>query len=139
MTRLTHDKGSGVELAAQYKGFGLNMMKSHAVNHGKGTNAVEPALAEIRELMFLGKLHIEACNRELLEEMRHYHRNEDFKIVKQSDDLVSAFRYALMMKRNGKPRAECDGIGFGPMPFAGQRRRGGGEVEIAKDMDIDLF
>jgi hypothetical protein len=128
---LTHDKGSGVELASQYKGFGLNMMKSHAVNHGKGTNAVEPALAEIRELMFLGKLHIEACNRELLEEMRHYHRNEDFKIVKQRDDLVSAFRYALMMKRNG--------IGYGPMPFAGQRRRGSGEVEIAKDMDVDVF
>ena len=43
------------------------MMKSHAVNHGKGTNAVEPALAEIRELMFLGKLisrhAIENCSK----------------------------------------------------------------------------
>ena len=104
------------------------MMKSHAVNHGKGTNAVEPALAEIRELMFLGKLHIEACNRELLEEMRHYHRNEDFKIVKQRDDLVSAFRYALMMKRNGKPRAgmrrhrlRADAV---RRPAAARQRRG---------------
>jgi hypothetical protein len=38
--------------------------------------------------------------------MRHYHRNEDFKIVKQRDDLISAFRYAVMMKRNGKPNTK---------------------------------
>jgi hypothetical protein len=98
-------------------------------------------LAEIRELMFLGKLHIERCNNELLEEMRHYHRNEDFKIVKQRDDLISAFRYAVMMKRNGKPKLECEGVGhgYGPMPFAAQRRRNADEVEIAKDMDFPLF
>jgi len=27
-----------------------------------------------------------------------YHRDEDFRIVKQRDDLVSAFRYAVMMR-----------------------------------------
>ena len=136
---LTHDKGSGVELAAQYKAFGLNMMQGHAVNHDKKTNSVEPALSEMRELMFLGKLTIAGHNHELLEEMRHYHRTEDFKILKQRDDLISALRYSVMMKRNGKPLAECDGIGYGAMPFAGQRRAGSGEVQIAADMDIPLW
>jgi hypothetical protein len=50
-----------------------------------------PALEEMRELMFGGKLTIAGHNREMREEMRNYHRDEDFKIAKQRDDLVSAF------------------------------------------------
>jgi phage terminase large subunit-like protein len=88
-----HDKGSGLPLAQQYKNFGANMMGRHAVNHGTDHNNVEPALEELRELMFHGKLIIAGHNNELLEEMRHYHRDEDFKLVKQRDDLVSALRY----------------------------------------------
>jgi hypothetical protein len=84
---------------------------NHAVNHGSKTNAVEPAL-EIREMMFGGKLTIAGHNTELLEEMRNYHRDEDFKIVKQRDDVVSAMRYAIMMRRQGKPLFECEGIGL---------------------------
>lgn len=42
-------------------------------------------------------------NHELLDEIRNYHRDEDFRIVKQRDDLVSALRYAIMMRLNGKP------------------------------------
>ena len=38
-----------------------------------------------------------------------YHRDEDFRIVKQRDDLVSAFRYAVMMRRSGKSRPDCQG------------------------------
>jgi hypothetical protein len=57
----------------------------------------------------------------LQEELRNYHRDEDYKIVKQRDDLVSALRYAIMMRRNGRALAQCEGIGFGPTPYAGQR------------------
>jgi hypothetical protein len=116
-----HDKGSGLPLSHQYKQFGANMLASHAVNHGTKTNTVEPALEEMRELMFGGKLAIAGHNNELLEEMRNYHRDEDFRIVKQRDDLISAARYAIMMRRSGKPLDDCEGVGFGSLPFAGQR------------------
>jgi Terminase RNaseH-like domain len=135
----THDKGSGLSLAGQYKGFGANMLPKHATNHGTNQYNVEPALEEIRALMYAGKLTIAPHNGELIEELRHYHRNEDFKIVKQRDDLVSALRYAIMMRRNGKARSDCEGVGFGSMPYAGQRRDRSAEPQIAKGLDFDLF
>jgi hypothetical protein len=116
-----HDKGSGLALSQQYKNFGANMMAGHAINHGTKTNAVEPALEEMRELMFTGKLTIAGHNHELLDEMRNYHRDEDFRIVEQRDDLVSALRYAIMMKRQGKGLNECEGISHGNLPYAFRR------------------
>ena len=71
-------------------------------------------------MMFGGKLTIAGHNIELLEEIRNYHRDEDFKIVKQRDDLISALRYAIMMRRSGKPRSDCEGIGYGALPYARQ-------------------
>jgi phage terminase large subunit-like protein len=133
-----HDKGSGLPLAMQYKNFGARMLPSHAVNHGTKTNAVEPALGEMRELMFGGKFTIAGHNHELLEEMRNYHRDEDFRIVKQRDDLVSAVRYGIMMRRQGKALAECEGIGYGAMPFAGQLRDNGGS-QFAAGINFDVF
>jgi hypothetical protein len=52
---------------------------------------------------------------------------------------VSALRYAVMMRRSGKSRSECDGIGFGNMPFAGQQRNRGGEPQMATGIDFELF
>jgi hypothetical protein len=140
-----HDKGSGLGIAKQYRGFGGNMMPTHAKNHGTTDYRVEPGLQEIRELMFTGKLAIAPHNTELLEQMRHYHRDEDFRIVKSRDHLIDAFRYALMCKRQGKPRSECDGVGFGNMPLAGQRRESGSGSTFARgtplhpDGDMDVF
>jgi phage terminase large subunit-like protein len=134
-----HDKGSGLPLAMQYKNFGAHMLAGHAVNHGTRTNAVEPALAEMREMMFGGKLTIAGHNHELLEELRNYHRDEDFRIVKQRDDLVSALRYGVMMRRSGKVLSDCDGIGYGVMPFAEQRLHRGRDQQIADGTDFDLF
>ena len=134
----THDKGSGLSLAAQYKSFGANMMATHAVNHGTKQNNLEPALEEMREPMFSGKLTIASHNTELLEELRSYHRDEDYRVVKQRDDLVSALRYAIMMRRSGRARSECDGVGFGNMPYAGQRR-GRSEQRYASGLDFNLF
>ena len=135
----THDKGSGLTLALQYKNFSANMMTGHAVNHGTRTNNIEPALEEMRELMFTGKLAIAGHNTELLDEMRNYHRDDDFKVVKQRDDLVSALRYAIMMRRHGKPRLECDGVGFGAMPYAGHRADRGAAGAVAVGLDFDVF
>jgi phage terminase large subunit-like protein len=133
-----HDKGSGLSLAGQYKSFGANMMGTHATNHGSTNYNVEPALEEMRSMMFANKITIAGHNSELLEEMRHYHRSEDFRLVKQRDDLVCALRYAVMMRRSGRPLSDCDGIGYGPMPWAAQRRSGG-EQQIARGVDFDVF
>ena len=88
--------------------------------------------------MFAGKLTIAGHNHELLEELRHYHRDDNFKLVKQRDDLVSAMRYAIMMRRHGKPLTECDGVGYGAVPYAAQRRANSGQ-QIAADTDFDVF
>jgi phage terminase large subunit-like protein len=133
-----HDKGSGLGLAQQYKQFGANMMSTHAKNHGTNDNRVEPGLQEIRELMFTGKLHIAGHNSEMIEQLRGYHRDQDFRVVKERDHLIDAMRYATMMRRQGRPRSECDGIGYGAMPFAGQRRERA-EPQMAKGLDFDLF
>jgi hypothetical protein len=133
-----HDKGSGLPLAQQYRGFGANMMPKHATNHGTQAFALEPALEEMREMMFAGRITIGGHNQELIEELRTYHRDEDYRIVKQRDDLVSALRYAVMMRRQGRTRSECDGVGFGNMPFAAQRRDRSGP-QIAHGMDFNLF
>jgi phage terminase large subunit-like protein len=135
----THDKGSGLSLSLQYKNFGANMLASHAVNHGTRENKVDAALEEMRDMMFGGKIIIAGHNNELLEELRNYHRDEDFRIVKQRDDLVSALRYAIMMRRSGKMLAELDGVGYGNMPFAAQRRNGAGEPLIASGVDFDIW
>jgi hypothetical protein len=97
-----HDKGSGLPLSQQYNIFAANMLLGHAINHGTKTNAVEPAIEELRELMFDGKFSIAGHNTELFEEIRNYHRDENFKIVKQRD-----------MRRQGKPLSDCDGVGYG--------------------------
>jgi hypothetical protein len=134
----THDKGSGLSLKMQYANFGANMMATHAVNHKTNKNNLEPALEEMRQFMFEGKITIAPHNSELIEEIRHYHRDEDFRIVKQRDDLVSALRYAIMMRRQGKPQSECDGVGFGAMPYAGQRAERSREQKVANN-DWDIF
>jgi phage terminase large subunit-like protein len=140
-----HDKGSGLSLSMQYKNFGCNMMATHAKNHGTDTNSVEPALSEMREMMFGGKCTIAGHNHELLDEIRNYHRDEDFRIVKQRDDLVSAVRYAVMMRRHGKPLNDCEGIGYGPLPYAGQRAESGRATQFARgtanhpEGDFDVF
>ncbi|MNL80503.1 Terminase-like family protein [compost metagenome] len=41
-----------------------------------------------------------------LEEFRLYHR-KDGKVVKERDDVISASRYALMMKRFAKVKADA--------------------------------
>ena len=114
------------------------MLATHAVNYGTKQLNIEPALEEMREMMFSWRITIGGHNQELIEELRTYHRDEDYKIVKQRDDLVSALRDAVMMRRSGRTRSECDGVGFGTMPFAGQRRdRSRGD--IARGLDFNLF
>ena len=94
---LQHDKGSGEQLAAQYRGHGLNMLPERAT-FDDGTNGVEAGLADMLDRMQTGRWKVFSTCTNWFEEFRLYHR-KDGKIVKERDDVISASRYALMMKR----------------------------------------
>ena len=94
---LQHDKGSGEQLAGQYRSHGLNMLHERAT-HAEGGNGVEAGLMDMLERMQTGRFKVFAGLEEWMGEFRLYHR-EKGRIVKERDDLLSATRYALMMRR----------------------------------------
>lgn len=98
---LQHDKGGSCEqLAAQYTGHGINMLLEHATFEDGG-NGVEAGLLDMLERMNTGRWKVFSTCGTWFSEFRLYHR-EDGKIVKIQDDLLSASRYALMMKRHAE-------------------------------------
>jgi phage terminase large subunit-like protein len=135
---LQHEKGSGQQLADIYKRLGAPMMATHAENHGGGFHT-EPAIEEMCGYMKLGKFTIASHMGDLTEEILNYHRDEDYKIVRQRDDLISAARYAFMMRRKGKGLGECEGYGRAPgvgdYPMAARRH----EPQLAAGIEFDVF
>lgn len=103
---LQHDKGSGEQLAEQYRTQGLNMLAERATFED-GTNGVEAGVSDMLQRMQTGRWKVFSTCEHWLEEFRLYHR-KDGKIVKERDDAISGSRYALMMKRHAitkpKPR-----------------------------------
>jgi len=97
---LQHDKGSGEQLAAQYRAQGLNLLKVRATFED-GTNGLEAGIAELLDRMQTGRLQVFAHLAQWFEEFNLYHRKEGL-IVKLNDDLMSATRYAMMMRRQAK-------------------------------------
>ena len=94
---LQHDKGSGEQLAAQYRAQGLNLLADRAT-FDDGTNGVEAGVSDMLQRMQTGRWKVFSTCQAWLEEFRLYHR-DDGRIVKERDDLLSASRYALMMRR----------------------------------------
>lgn len=100
-----HDKGSGEQLAQQYAKEGLLMLKHRATHppepgkpEGSGGNGVEAGLMDMLDRMQTGRFKVFSNLDDWFSEFRLYHR-KDGKVVKKADDLLSATRYALMMKR----------------------------------------
>lgn len=94
---LQHDKGSGAELAAQYRAQGLNLLKERATFEDGGSG-VEAGVIGMLDRMQTGRLKVFRTLTDWFSEKRQYHR-KDGVIVKKNDDLLSATRYALMMLR----------------------------------------
>jgi phage terminase large subunit-like protein len=94
---LQHSKDSGEQLAEQYKRQKLNMLPERAT-FDDGTNGVEAGVSDMLQRMQTGRWKVFRNCAEWIEEFRLYHR-KDGKIVKERDDVISASRYALMMKR----------------------------------------
>jgi phage terminase large subunit-like protein len=102
---LQHDKGSGQALRDQYQAQGLAMLEDKATHQpadgepeGSGGNGVEAGVLDMLDRMQTGRLKVFSHLNDWFEEFRMYHR-KDGKIVKLDDDLMSATRYANMMKR----------------------------------------
>ncbi len=112
---LQHDKGSGEQLAKQYKDHGLLMLNERAT-FTDGSNGVEAGISEIFDRMQTGKFKVFSNLHDWWEEFRMYHR-KDGLIVKMGDDLMSATRYGVMMRRYAKTRLrklpQLDRVGDG--------------------------
>jgi len=85
---LQHDKGSGEELAGQYRAAGLNMLEERATWED-GSNGVEAGVLEMLDRMQTGRFKVFSHLEEFFDEFRLYHR-KDGKIVKLMDDILSA-------------------------------------------------
>lgn len=94
---LQHDKSSGEQMATLYKQQGLNMLPLRATFED-GTNGVEAGVMDMFDRMQTGRWRVFGHLNDWFEEFRLYHR-KDGLIVKVGDDLLSASRYAMMMRR----------------------------------------
>lgn len=93
-----HDKGSGLALAGQYRDQGLEMLPEHAT-HEEGGFGTEAGVSDMLERMQTRRWRVFSHLTEWFEEFRLYHRDKGL-IVKERDDLMSASRIALMMRRH---------------------------------------
>jgi phage terminase large subunit-like protein len=91
------DAKDNKELSAIYRGHGLNMLPIHAQNED-GSNGLEGSVATLNERMMTDKFKVFSHLSEVFEEIDNYHR-KDGLIVKENDDIISATRYARMMRR----------------------------------------
>jgi len=110
---LQTEKGSARQQKDYYEGAGFDMMDDHATWE-EGGNGVEAGLMELNNLMKTGRLKVFSNLRDVLEEIRQYHRHnkkgEDGTvrsvIVKTLDDLLDSIRYAYMMRRHAIQKNE---------------------------------
>lgn len=116
---LQHDKGSGIQLAEQYRQQGVNMLHERAMfpetpdDTQVSRSSVEAGLSLMLDMMQTGRLKIAAHLTELFDELRLYHR-KDGKIVKEYDDIISAVRYGIMMLRYAECKPSTSGTRKSP-------------------------
>lgn len=107
------DAQEQLQLQAIYKKHGLKMLFQQA-QFEDGTNGVEAGITDMYERMQTGRWKVFAHLNDWLEEFELYHR-KDGLIVKLNDDLISASRYALMMRRYAitRPAPKLESHEFG--------------------------
>lgn len=104
---LQHDRQAGKSLKQLYIDAGLKMLPKHATfkDDDPGAFSFEAGIYEMVDRMQTGRLKIFSTCTNFFQEMRGYHR-KDGKVVKIEDDVISAVRYAMMMKRYARSQAE---------------------------------
>lgn len=120
------DSNSGEPLAQIYKRHGLAMLPTHAT-HVDGSISTEAGILEMYERMKTGRFKVSAHCVDWFEEFRGYCR-KDGEIVKYKDDLMSATRIAVTMRRFAQASS------LGP-----QRRSDQERPRFAEGVDFDVF
>lgn len=97
---LQHDKGSGEQLAQQYRDAKFNTLHERATfpESEGGGNGFEAGISSMLDRMLTGRWKVFSTCAYWLEEFRIYHR-KDGLVVKERDDTIAASRYAMMMRR----------------------------------------
>lgn len=114
---LQSDKGSGIDLASQYRDQGVNMLPDFFRNapkpggDDKGTFSIEAGIQEIYQRMENGTFKVFDHMFEWFQEFRAYHR-EDGKIIAKNDDLMSATRYAACSVERFASTAAQEGYSY---------------------------
>jgi hypothetical protein len=122
----TNRQADGRPLAAHYKVQGLRMLHEHGT-WPDGSVSTEAGILEIDEREKSGRFKVASHLSDFFEERRFYHR-KDGQIVKLKDDLMSAVRTAVMMKRFARPVGL--GRSFGPASVGS---------DVAEGTDFPLF
>jgi hypothetical protein len=100
---MQHDKGSGKQLAEQYREQKLALLTDFA-RFEDGTYGLEAGVMSMLARMQTGRLKVARHLSEWFEEFRLYHRKDGI-IVPERDDLLSATRYAIMSLRYAEAEA----------------------------------
>lgn len=112
-----HDKGSGIQLAQQYRAQGLKMMVEHS-KFPDGSIGFEAGISEMLDRMQTGRWKVFRNCDKWLEEFRMYHR-ENGLVVKEGDDLLSASRVGMMSIRFARVKPQQNRViqsgGFTPL------------------------
>ncbi len=95
------DKGNGKEMRKQYQDQGLEMLPEHATYEDGGIG-IDEGVLDILERMQTDRFKVFNNLLDWFAEFLLYHR-KDGKVVKEFEDLMSATRYAYMMKRFAMP------------------------------------
>jgi len=95
---LQSEKSSGKQQRDGYQDAGWKMLPEHATWPSGGVG-VEAGLVEIYARMEKGTFKVFSHLSDWFDEKLNYHRDESGKIVKVGDDILSATRYAYMMRR----------------------------------------
>lgn len=131
----TGRESSGETLASQYSKkdgsgnlIGLPMLDEHATFEDGGLST-EAGIMQMDERMITGKWKVAAHLTPWFEEYRMYHRKKGL-IVKLNDDIMSASRIAMMMRRKAKRLQTFDPRG---------RQQPGPAVKMAIGLDYSIF
>ncbi len=98
------ERSTGRTTSQLYKDEGLKTLPEHAT-FPDGGNRVQPGIEMMYKDMFAKKLRIFTSCTEFFTEMRQYHRKAG-DIIREDDDVISATRYAYMMKRAARQPPE---------------------------------
>jgi phage terminase large subunit-like protein len=117
---LQHEKGSGEGQKKSYVDEGFKMLPEHATWQGGGVS-VEQGLVELYRAMDDGKFKVFSHLSPFFEEKMNYHRDENGHVVKVQDDVLSAVRYAWMMRRYAVQRCKIGGKAHNPKVVMGHQ------------------